>query len=75
MRKRLKPLKTFKNMTKIPVIPEQDGCEHKVSWAFISIISLKASRANDTLFSRAFHTTSRYDFRAYDIRPDILVMF
>ena len=54
-------------MTKITVIPEQDGCEH--SWAIISIISPKASRANDTLFSRAFHTTSRYDFRAYDIRP------
>ena len=51
-------------MTKITVIPEQDGC-----WAIISINSLKASRANDTLFSRAFHTTSRYDFRAYDIRP------
>ena len=30
---------------------------------------IEASRANNTLFSRAFHTTSRYDFRAYDIRP------
>ena len=38
-------------------------------WAIISIINLKARRANDTLFSHAFHTTSRYDFRAYDIRP------
>ena len=33
------------------------------------MISLKARRANDTLFSRAFHTTSWYDFRANDIRP------
>ena len=39
---------------------------------YILIISIKASRANDTLFSRAFHTTSRYGFRAYDIRPIIL---
>ena len=29
-----------------------------------------SERANDTLFSRAFHTTSRYDFRANDIRPN-----
>ena len=45
---------------------EQDGC---VALAIISIISLKARRAYDTLFSRAFHKTSRYDFRANDIRP------
>ena len=38
------------------------------------MISLKARRANDTLFSRAFHTTSWYDFRANDIRPIVVVL-
>ena len=38
------------------------------------MISLKARRANDTLFSRAFHTSSWYDFRANDIGPTELVM-
>ena len=54
-------------MTKITVIAEHGGCEHRKA-ELVSIISQKARSANDTLFSRAFHTTPRYDFRANDIR-------
>ena len=34
------------------------------------LITLKAVRAIDTSISRAIQTTSRYDFRANDIRPE-----
>ena len=55
-------------MIYITVIAEGGGSEHRKP-ELLWIISLKARRANDTLFSRAFHTTSPYDFRANDIRP------
>ena len=46
----------------------------RIDISYARFFSTKARKstiicANDTLFSRAFHTTSRYDFRAYDIRP------
>ena len=34
------------------------------------LITLKSIRATDTSISRAIQTTSRYDFRANDIRPN-----
>ena len=57
-------------MTTITVLPAQS----RVNIGYLSdyrLITLKAIHAFDTSISRAFQTTTRYDFRAFDIRPII----
>ena len=57
-------------LTNITVLAEQGKCEHRYSnLGYYQIISLKASCAIDTSFSRAFHITSQYDFHANNVRP------
>ena len=59
-------------LTNITVLAEQGRCEHRYSnlgYYQIHVISLKASCAIDTSFSRAFHITSQYDFHANNVRP------